>query len=197
MAITKTLVPDSRDAWGKHNTESYDITLDTSYPTGGYSIPASSLGWSEITEVIFGGESGSTKGYHPVWDTANKKLMLFRAAGATPAGTVAAPTFTGDAMTAHRHTLFLNNAEVADGATTRVNAGTNVLGANTGSDISVAGVADASGHGGIVDVTAGTPTGTNSAPAFTGTAIAASNLVQVSNAVNVSAVTIRARFVGV
>lgn len=197
MAITKTLVPDSTDIWGKHRVESYDLALDTSYPTGGYSIPASSLGWSEITEVLFGGESGSTKGYHPVWDTANKKLMLFRSAGVTPAGTVAAPTFTGDALAAHRHSLFLNQADVADGAGTRVNAATNLIGANSGADISVAGVADTSSHGGIVDVTGGTPTGTNSAPAFTGTAVAATNLVQVSNAVNVSAVTIRAKFIGI
>ena len=49
--------------------------------------------------------------------------------------------------------MFLNNAEVADGATARVNAGTNLLGANTGSDISIAGVADTSGHGGVVTAT--------------------------------------------
>lgn len=197
MAITKTLVPDSADIWGKHRVESYDVALDTSYPTGGYSIPASSLGWSEITGVLNLGESGSTKGYHPVWDTANKKLMLFRSAGVTPAGTVAAPTFTGDALAAHRHTLHLNQADVVDGATTRVNAATNLIGANSGADIEIAGVADASGHGGIIDVTGGTPTGTNSAPAFTGTAVAAANLVQVSNAVNVSAVTVRLTFIGI
>lgn len=196
MAITKTLVPDSRDVWGRHLVESYDIALDTSYPTGGYSIPASSLGWSEIRGVLNLGESGSTKGYHPVWDTANKKLMLFRSAGVTPAGTVAAPTFTGDALAAHRHSLFVaTGATDATGA--RVNAATNSLAMNNAA-ATVAGIAAASGSaGGVVDITGGTPTGTNSAPAFTGTAVAAANLVQVSNAVNVSAVTIRVTFIGI
>ena len=50
----------------------------------------------------------------------------------------------------HTHALHLNQADVADGATTRVNAGTNLLGANTGADIAVAGVVDALGVGGIV-----------------------------------------------
>jgi len=53
----------------------------------------------------------------------------------------------------HSHTLFLDNADVADSAGARVNAGTNLLGANTGSDISIAGVADTSGDGGIVAAT--------------------------------------------
>lgn len=56
---------------------------------------------------------------------------------------------------AHSHTLFLDNADVADSAGARVNAGTNLLGANTGSDISIAGVADTSGDGGIVQAAAG------------------------------------------
>ncbi len=85
----------------------------------------------------------------------------------TPAGTVAAPVFTGSALATHTHDLFLKNGAVVDGTTTTVNAGTNLLGANTGSDITVAG----SGvNGGIVAASAGTPAGTNSAPAFTGSA---------------------------
>lgn len=196
MAITKTLVPDSADVWGKTRVETYDVTLDTSYPTGGYSIPASALGWSEIRGALVLGGSGTSKGYTAVWDTANKKLMLFRSAGVTPAGTVAAPTFTGSALTAHRHVLHLNQADVADGAGTRVNAATDLLGANSGADVEISGVADASGHGGIIDASGGTPAGTNSAPAFTGTAVAAAQLVQVSNGVDVSAVTTRVSFLG-
>lgn len=84
----------------------------------------------------------------------------------TPAGTVAAPTFTGDALATHSHILNLKNAAVSDGATTRVNAGTNLLGANTGGDLAIAG---GGANGGIAAITAGTPSGTNSAPAFTGT----------------------------
>lgn len=82
------------------------------------------------------------------------------------AGTVAAPVFTGSALGTHTHDLLLKNAAVSDGATTRVNAGANLLGANTGSDITVTG---SGANGGIVAASAGTPAGTNSAPAFTGT----------------------------
>lgn len=57
-------------------------------------------------------------------------------------------------IAAHTHALHLNNADVADGATTRINAGTNLLGANTGSDIAIAGVVDTSGAGGIVQAAA-------------------------------------------
>ena len=84
----------------------------------------------------------------------------------TPAGTVAAPTFTGSALATHSHILNFKNAAVADGATTRVNVGTNLLGANTGGDLAVAG---GGANGGVAAVTAGTPAGTNSAPACTGT----------------------------
>lgn len=65
--------------------------------------------------------------------------------------------FTGSALGTHTHDLLLKNAAVADGATTRVNAGTNLLGANTGSDITVAG---SGANGGIVAASAGTPSGT-------------------------------------
>jgi hypothetical protein len=69
----------------------------------------------------------------------------------------ASSTFTGDALAAHSHALLLKNAAVADGATTRVNAGTNLLGANTGSDITVAG---GGANGGVQTTSAGTPAGT-------------------------------------
>lgn len=85
----------------------------------------------------------------------------------TPAGTNSAATFTGSALGTHSHTLNLKNAAVADDATTRVNAGSNLLGANTGSDITIAG---GGANGGIAAVSAGTPAGTNSAATFTGSA---------------------------
>lgn len=70
--------------------------------------------------------------------------------------------FTGTALGTHTHDLLLKNAAVADGTTTRVNAGTNLLGANTGSDITVAG---SGANGGIVAASAGTPAGTIAAAA--------------------------------
>lgn len=89
-------------------------------------------------------------------------IVQFGAVGVS--GTISAPTFTGSALATHSHILNLKNAAVSDGATTRVNAGTNLLGANTGSDIAVAG---GGANGGIAAVTAGTPAGTISAPTFT------------------------------
>lgn len=70
-----------------------------------------------------------------------------------------APSFAGTALGNHTHTLNLKNGAVSDGATTRVNAGTNLLGANTGSDITIAG---AGANGGIANASAGTPAGTMS-----------------------------------
>lgn len=80
-------------------------------------------------------------------------------------------SFTGSALGTHTHDLLLKDAAVADDPTTRVNAGTNLLGANTGSNITVAG---GGANGGIVAASAGTPAGTMSlsvaAPA-TGTVV--------------------------
>lgn len=66
-------------------------------------------------------------------------------------------------VAAHTHSLHLNNADVVDGVTTRINAGTNLLGANTGADILIAGVASTAGAGGIVQVAAGV-TGSGGGP---------------------------------
>lgn len=74
--------------------------------------------------------------------------MLFQCLGAS---------FTGAALAAHSHSLLLKDAAVVDGATTRVNAGTNLLGANTGSNITVAG---GGANGGVQTASAGTPAGT-------------------------------------
>jgi hypothetical protein len=48
MALTITRVPDGNDVWGRTRIEYRDITLDTSYPTGGYNIRASDVGLSNI-----------------------------------------------------------------------------------------------------------------------------------------------------
>lgn len=85
-----------------------------------------------------------------------------------------ASSFTGTALGTHTHDLLLKNAAVADGATTRVNAGANLLGANTGSDITVTG---GGANGGIVAASAGTPAGTMS---YVVTAPATGSVVRLS-----------------
>lgn len=102
------------------------------------------------------------------WIMAQFLGEVLTVASYTPAGTINTPTFTGDALANHSHSLFFKNAAVADGASARVNAGSNLLGANTGSDITVAG--GAATNGGIVNASAGTPAGTISALTFTGSA---------------------------
>ena len=61
----------------------------------------------------------------------------------------------GAGIPAHTHDLHLNNADVADGATTRINAGNNLLGANTGADLLITGLAAGAtgGRGGILGTT--------------------------------------------
>ncbi|MES2347835.1 MAG: hypothetical protein V4641_09740 [Pseudomonadota bacterium] len=99
------------------------------------------------------------------WVIVKFMIPTFTAGAYTPVGTVAAPTFTGSPLATHTHDLFLKNGAVVDGTTTTVNAGANLLGANTGGDLTVTG---GGANGGIVLASGGTPAGTNSAPAFTG-----------------------------
>lgn len=182
------------DIAGVSNVVRGTIGFDSSYATGGESLTPAMLGLSVIDQITV----VDAAGYSFEYDYTNRTLRAYRSAGFTPAGTVAAPTFTGAALAAHTHALHFNNADVADGAGTRVNIGTDLLGANTGADVAVAGVADTSGHGGVLQVTAGTPAGTNSAPAFTGSAVAAAALVEVSNATDLSSLTgVRFRAEGV
>lgn len=89
------------------------------YPAGGVPINKAKLGCPVQIESMTIYDKG-TSGYEWSYDRANEKLVAIQSP-------------------AHSHALLLKNAAVADGATTRVNAGTNLLGANTGSDITVAG----------------------------------------------------------
>lgn len=115
----------------------------------------------------------------------------FTAGAYTPAGTNSAPTFTGSALATHTHDLLLKNAAVADGATTRVNAGANLLGANTGGDLTVTG---GGANGGIVLASGGTPAGTVSAPIFTGSAGSLTGTLALSVAAPATASIISMKF---
>lgn len=95
--------------------------------------------------------------------------ITFKTTGLT--GTVAAPTFTGDALASHNHNLVIKGGQA--GSTTNdvaIYAGP-ILGKEQATDATVLG-ANSATAGGVVGASAGTPTGTNSAPAFTGTAVA-------------------------
>lgn len=191
MAVTVTIIDE--DVWGKTRVVTASILLDTSYPTGGYTsalgFNAHAFGLKAILDLQVTGINGGGSGIAlVVFDYVNVKLLALRVATFTPVGTVAAPTFTGDALAAHRHVLHFQTSAAANTVTAAANALRTAAAA-----FDVAGVANSSGEGGVVDVSGGTPTGTNSAPTFTGTAQGQVALAQVSNAVNLSAVTIIAR----
>lgn len=172
MALSKTLVPDSEDVFGKQRVVSYDITPDTSYPTGGYAFTAANLGWSELKGMTVIGGNSASGGYKAHYDTVNKKIMVFRQAGLTPAGTLSKPTFTVEASGA-----IGTNMEVglsADSAAATFEGGTGITAQRT--------------------LTTTSPVGT---PTFTGTAVSAGALAEVAGSVNLSSLTFRVEFRGV
>lgn len=102
-------------------------------PANGIPISKGKLGCPVVIESMIVVDQG-TSGYVFQYDQSAEKLVVMRA----PAQT-------------HTHDLFLrDNAAGADDATTRVNAGANVLGANTGANITVTG---GGANGGIVSAT--------------------------------------------
>jgi hypothetical protein len=103
-------------------------------PASGIPLTKGKLGCPNIVESLKVVDQG-TSGYVFQYDQSEEKLVVMRA----PAQT-------------HTHDLFYRDAAVADGATTRVNIGTNAMGANTGSNITVAGAASGV-NGGVVSTT--------------------------------------------
>lgn len=118
------------------------------YPSGGIPLTIGNLGLPNSVQSMEFIDLG-TSGYVFSFDTTNTKLRMFQ-------------------RDAHNHPLFLKNAAVADGATARVNAAaSNLLGANTGADITVVGSNGAT-TGGVATNAAGALTelvGGTTAPA--------------------------------
>ena len=86
MAISAVHVQGTRNAEGRYWSTIVDITLDSSYPTGGYSIQPKDVGMGLTIfgmEVIGGNATANGRKAH--WDTANGKLMLAQDAGAAGA----------------------------------------------------------------------------------------------------------------
>lgn len=117
----------------RHNGRSYfNVKLAfgdgaLTYPAGGVPITIGKLGCPNVIESLSVYDK-ATSGYAWSYDQTNKKLVAIQSPS-------------------HTHNLLLKNAAVADGASARVNAGANLLGANTGGDITVTG---GGANGGIV-----------------------------------------------
>lgn len=108
MAAVLTLITDGYDVWGGRNKIQHaSIALDSSYPTGGYSIPATKFGFKSIWNMLIG-DAGATGGgaYRYFYDIPNSKLMVYQVTAAgTFTGTAGkvvnnTPAFTGTGLTA-------------------------------------------------------------------------------------------------
>jgi hypothetical protein len=102
------------------------------YPAGGIPITKGKLGCPNVLESLSIHNEGST-GYHFTYDRVNEKILIFQ----SPART-------------HTHDILLKDGTQADGATTRVNAAANKLGANSGGDLTITG---GGANGGVVSTT--------------------------------------------
>jgi len=102
------------------------------YPAGGIPLTKGKLGCPNTIESLVVVDQG-TSGYKFMFDSVNVKLVVLQSG-------------------AHTHNILLKNAAVADSAGARVNAGANLLGANTGGDLTITG---GGANGGVVSTTIG------------------------------------------
>jgi hypothetical protein len=165
MAITAA-THDSK----KTQTKVIDATLDT-YATGGLSFPAS---LAEL-EYILVALAAPASGYVFRYDPTTKKLLAYRSAGFTPAGSVSA----------HAHDLLVKGAATGGIDEPIGVEGTDTLAKDAATDRTIAG-ADSATKGGVRSTTS----------TFTGTAVAAGGLVEVANGVDLSAVVTRVLVIG-
>jgi hypothetical protein len=66
-----------------HTVEKYwgvfQVTLDSSYPTGGEALDFTSLSDFSAVDLVVPLNSSSANGYVPQWDAANSKLLMYEA----------------------------------------------------------------------------------------------------------------------
>jgi hypothetical protein len=134
--VTYTIKSQSRDSRGKKQNI-VELTFGDgalTYPADGIPLTKANMGCpSSVDAFLQFASTAAAVGYIFSYDKATEKLLMTQA-----------PVQT------HSHSLSLKNAAVADSTGARVNAGTNLLGANTGSDITVAG---GGANGGVASAT--------------------------------------------
>lgn len=172
-------------------------TLGT-YATGGISFTPSMVALSAFE----GAPQFSAAGYAFAWDASASKVLVYRSAGFTPAGTNSAATFTGSAAsltaTSSKPTFTVKTGSQVANGTVGLSADTAGAEVYGGTGITADRTLTTTSPVGTPTITPGayTPAGTNSAATFTGAAVAAGALVQVSNGVDLSAVTVSIVAVG-
>lgn len=81
MALTLTAVANGAYVVGNKKFRTYDVTFDSSYPTGGESLTPANVGLKKIVQVIgdgtFTATEGGTTGVQVSYDYTNKKLQAF------------------------------------------------------------------------------------------------------------------------
>ncbi len=108
------------------------------YPSGGVPLTKASMGCPNAIVSVNLEAANSADGIIYKYDKANNKIRMYRGAGFTPAGTVAAPVFTGAALDTHTHTIpsGTDGAGGTSGATSGgTPAGTNSAPAFTGTAV--------------------------------------------------------------
>ena len=127
MALTVSLTGDWLSSIGSRRASQGTITFDSSYATGGESLTAANIGLGVIDRIEFNqGEDGYTFKY----DYTNSKVMAFRTA-------------------THTHVLHFQTTAAANAVTAAANSLRTAAAA-----FDVAGVADSTGEGGIVNAAA-------------------------------------------
>jgi hypothetical protein len=158
------------------------------YPSGGVPLPALSNFRLRSANRMFllGGEAS---GYVYKYDQTNHKIRIYQTAAVTPAGTVAAPVFTGESYTPAGTVaapVFTGAAMSNFTPAGSVDAGTHVFTGTPASPGTPAGTNSAPAFTGAAHTLAGT----NSAPAFTGAATTAAALAELGTGVAPAAVTL-------
>lgn len=75
ISLAQVNVPQRNHVVGNRREVVVDVTLDNSYPTGGYALTPATLGVDLALDYIFA--LPTTTGHVFAYDYANKKLMAF------------------------------------------------------------------------------------------------------------------------
>ena len=147
MAATVTLSGDWLQSIGSEASTSGTLTLGT-YATGGVSLTPAMVGLGSF----IGAPEFFAQGYTFAYDSSAQKVLAFRSAGFTPAGTVAAPTITSATNAGTTTPLYTNG-----GAITQVAGASGITGvqapAFTGTAVSAAALAEVANSTDLSSVT--------------------------------------------